>query len=180
MFPERHLCECRLSGTCSEKSNSLPTVCRRRSLDSCFHDVCPRVVCLPSFQEQCGALWGSILAKALAFKTPGFKSHWFQELTKFSTSRFPNYCLWGSILVRSPVCSSLSCPSLQPQLPPSAAPTIRFSLKPQHCTFYLLRCGYMVFVFQKAAMRTSGDISIIFYISVKSHLEPDLFSLVVQ
>ena len=94
-------------GSAGRRMNN-PPVCPRHTSDHCFHTVYPPVVCLASLQKQSSALQTLPQPSPLTFKTPGFKPHWLQELTKFSTSCFPNQCLWGSISLCIHLCASLS------------------------------------------------------------------------
>ena len=57
--------------------------------------------------------------RPLTFRTQGFKSHWLQELMKFGPSCFLRQLEWGFVfLMHSPVCESVSHPSLQQWLTP--------------------------------------------------------------
>lgn len=117
-------------------NNVLP-VCSRHSSDHCFHASCPCVVCLPSLQEQHGALWALSQPSLLTFKTRGFMPHWLPKLMKFSPSHFPIPCLWGIILMFFQ-CASLSFAILHDYGSlPFTAPLIHFSFKPCLRTSYL-------------------------------------------
>lgn len=106
LFRESCLCELCHSGTSSKKSDILLTLCPWHFSSCYFHAVCP---CLPSESGAGQCPPGFIAAKPLTFKTPGFMSHWLQELMKFHTSHLPNHWLCGSCaFLCVPLCVLLS------------------------------------------------------------------------
>lgn len=71
----------------------------------------------PYRQEQHSAFWALSQPKPLIFKTKGLQPHLLQKFIKFNSSHFDQW-LWGYVLfVHCPVFSTLSHPSLWPQLP---------------------------------------------------------------
>ena len=105
-------------GQAPRRANNLPTVCPRCFSDCYFHAVCPRLfACLLSRNR---AVLSSLYPPSpVTFNTLGLKPHWLQETHKIQPLSFSKLMALGKHSpVHSPVCSSLSSPSLQSQLPP--------------------------------------------------------------
>lgn len=78
----------------------------------------------------------------MTFKTPVFKHHWLQELTKTSPSNFPNQWPWEMFSLCVILCAPLLCSFPWNQgLLPSEATAICCSPKLCLHTSYLLQCG---------------------------------------
>ena len=103
-------------GCTQRRANNLPTVCPRSS-SSISTLYAPRLFI--AFFLRAAQYQTLSQPRTLTFKIPGFKTHWLQELMKFSPSHFSSQWLWGNVrFVHSLVCFSLCQPSLWQWLPP--------------------------------------------------------------
>lgn len=79
-------------------------MCPRHSSESCFHAVCPRVVCLPPLQKQHNALW--------ALKFPAFSPATCRNSQNLASLTFQANCYGDSFSPGTPVSAGLSLPFL--------------------------------------------------------------------
>ena len=115
----RVLSECCLSGTHFKMSKS-PFHCMLQALFRSLFLGFLSMGCLPAFSPRAAQcpLQAVSQTSPLVFKTPGFKSHWLQEIKKFILSHFPSKMLWEFISFCTPLCASPFLTfSLTPGLP---------------------------------------------------------------
>lgn len=112
LFPKGSVSECCLSGMCSRRANSLPSLCSRHSSDWCSTSAPKLFTCL-HFRR--GALLFGLYPSQPCWplKIQACKPCWLQELIKVNPSHFASQWLWGSVLlVHSSGCFFLSHPFL--------------------------------------------------------------------
>ena len=114
LFLERYLPEHSLSEMHSapRRANNLPILCLRCSSDSCFHAVCPHVVCLSSLQEKHSAHQVLSQTSLLTFTIHDFKHPLLARTQEIQALLFSKPVGLGKHSpVHFPMCSFLSCPS---------------------------------------------------------------------
>lgn len=166
LFPEVSLHDHRFSGTHSEMSTEPPHCVPQGLFRSLFHSCCVSEDDLPFLLSKSNrdSFHAVSQSTPLTFRTPDFKSCWLQELMRFGLSYFPSQLLWGFVVpVHSPVCQSVSCRSLQPQLLlPAPVARIHFSSKPHLCTPTFLSVAFSLALVVEFVLSVFRSISGVF------------------
>ena len=130
------------------RDEQISSYCVSQALFRPLFPHCMSTGCLPCLlsKSSSNVLQALPELSTLTFKTPGFKPHWLQGLTKIRPSHLPSQLLWGFVFpVHSPVCESLILLYKYSSLPIVVA-TFCFSPKPHLHTSFFNVTSYLLLV----------------------------------